>query len=72
MPQHAITLQAPEIEVGNSDFVFSVWVDDSKIGELHISKGNVEWKPKNNSTTIYKLSWTDFAALMIESGSLKH
>ena len=41
---------------------------ESKLGTLLISKGNIEWLPKGNSTRKKRLSWADFAKLVEEHG----
>jgi hypothetical protein len=54
--------QPTEIEV-SSDIEFVVRENGRKIGELHVSKGSIEWLPSNGR---YKrrMRWSKFAELM--------
>jgi hypothetical protein len=36
------------------------------LGRLLVSKGNIEWKPKNDNLA-FRLSWKDFDVLMQEA-----
>ena len=63
MAQHRVEVVQPPKRVLNSDFTFVVYSDDSKLGELRISKGTVDWRP-GRGKKIIKKSWATFAALM--------
>lgn len=69
---HAINLQfSKEIEVLNSDIVVIVKKDGEKLGTLTLSKGTIDWRPKNaraGSKTEVQLSWTKFAEVMTNAG----
>jgi len=54
--------QPTEIEV-SSDIEFVVRENGRKIGELHVSKGSIEWLPSNGR---YKrrMRWSKLAELM--------
>lgn len=56
------------VPVKYTDFEVVVRNNSSKLGTLLISKGNVEWLPKNNSVNKTRLSWVKFAELMQEHG----
>jgi hypothetical protein len=44
--------------------VFKIKKDGGKIGELKISKGGVEWKPKGVSVNTISMTWTKFAKII--------
>jgi hypothetical protein len=69
MPKHTVKISIPTIEIGNVDFVIEVHQDSKKLGEVHASKGNIEWKPVNKTSSKYKLSWAAFAELMVLHGT---
>ena len=63
MATHKVTMRQPtEIEV-NTDVEFVIRENGRKIGELHVSKGSIEWLPSNGR---YKrrMRWSKFAELM--------
>jgi len=67
MAIHKVTYNLPDIELGKADIVFSVDGNGEKIGTLTISKGAIEWTPKNwKGRKGYKTkhSWADFDKLM--------
>ncbi len=65
---HSITLQfSKEIEVRNSDTVIVVKKNNEKLGTITLSKGSIDWRPKNarvGSKDETQLTWTQFAELM--------
>lgn len=63
MPEHRVTVTSPKREVGNSDSVYRVYDDDGKIGELRISRGGVEWWPRDAKRGKL-LSWEQFSSKM--------
>ena len=67
MAQHDVTFTIPERDLGKSDVGFVIKKDGAALGKLEISKGAVVWFPKDH-TYGYKLNWTDFGKLMVESG----
>jgi hypothetical protein len=69
MPKHDVTLDLHTKVVAHKDIEVSVRSDDSKLGTLLVSKGNIEWLPANNSVNKYRLSWERFAEVMQEHGS---
>lgn len=52
----------------NKDVKFEVKTSEGKLGDLLISKGNIEWVPTNNSVNKHRLSWKKFANLIEEHG----
>jgi len=59
------------VPVKNKDIEIIVRRNNSKLGTLLISKGNIEWLPKGNSVNKKRLSWVKFAELMSEQGKAK-
>lgn len=68
MAKHEITVSMPPKAVLNKDTEYTVFSDGQILGSLKISRGSVEWRPKNN-TYGYHLSWEDFDKLMKERGA---
>ena len=58
---HKITMKIPRMAVGSRDVIFVVTRNSVKIGELLISKGNVEWWPKGSKTKGKYMSWKSVA-----------
>lgn len=56
-------MRQPKEIVMNSDIEFIVRENDKKLGELHVSKGSIEWLP-NNGRFKRRMSWSKFAQLM--------
>lgn len=67
MPRHSISMKQPRERIMNADIEFTIKENGKKLGELHISKGNVQWTPKNSRQT-KKIRWSQFAKLMEEYG----
>jgi len=65
MPVHEIRMSLPRAAVINSDVEIQVWSDDVKLGELHVSKGTIDWRPAHTTREI-RLPWERFARLMEE------
>ncbi|GAB3189116.1 hypothetical protein [Hydrogenophaga aquatica] len=69
MPRHDVTVAIPQKLVLSKDVEFEVKSDGKLLGNLLISKGNIEWRPAKASVNKLRLSWERFAALMSEEGS---
>lgn len=70
MATHKVLMRQPtEIEV-SSDIEFVVRENGRKIGELHVSKGSIEWLPSNGR---YKrrMRWSKFAELMRDERKIR-
>jgi hypothetical protein len=65
MPVHEIRLSLPRASVINTDVEIEVWSDNTKLGELHLSKGTIDWRPAHTSREI-RIPWERFARLMDE------
>lgn len=61
MPRHRIEISQPPKTVLHSDVVFTIWSDDTKLGELEISKGSVDWKSAKRRRA-KQISWERLAA----------
>ena len=72
MAKHKVEMSQPKDQVVRADIKFSIKVNDEKLGELHISQGNIEWWPKGNKVNKRRLSWTKFAVLFEEHGRRIH
>jgi hypothetical protein len=68
MPTHKIYLHFPRpLEVVNSDAVVEIHSGDEHHGDLHFSRGSIDWRPTRASTS-YWLDWERFAELMVKYG----
>ena len=63
MARHTVEVELPAKVVLHKDVRFTVKGDDVKLGELHISKGTIDWWPANKQSPI-SLSWERFARLI--------
>ncbi len=63
MPEHRVIVRAPPRELGNSDVVYEVFADGEKFGELRISRGGVDWWPRD-ARRGELLTWEQFAVRM--------
>ena len=60
-----VKINLPELEVGKVDYKIEIAsTKKTKIGELHFSKGSVEWWPKGNSVNAISFSWKDLASAL--------
>jgi hypothetical protein len=65
MARHRVIMRQPNEIVMNADIEFIVREDGKKLGELHVSKGSIEWLP-NNGRFKRRMRWSKFAELMSE------
>jgi len=63
MAEHDIELTIPSKPLMNVDATLVVRSDGKKLGELHISKGTVDWKPAGKKTAAY-ITWEDFSNML--------
>ena len=61
MPVHQIHMRQTVQLVGRSDVVFEVFMDDTKRGELRLSKGGLDWWPRGAKTKVKSKTWTQLA-----------
>jgi hypothetical protein len=64
MAVHKVTMNLPRNIVVNSDVELEIYSNGKKLGELHVSKGSIDWRPNRTKKTEYRLEWEDFALLM--------
>jgi hypothetical protein len=68
MATHQITVHPSKpLEVGSGDLVIEISSDDQKLGELRISRGSIDWAPRNHAQARW-LEWEQFDAFMQEHG----
>ena len=68
MAKHNVTIvRMPSRLVGKSDVVFDVRENDSKLGDLRVSQGNIFWRPFNCAYG-HVLPWALFAEMMEKNG----
>ena len=66
---HRVTLEIPSTRtVLHKDIRFEVSGNAGKLGTLLVSKGNIEWLPSPKSVKKRRLTWKQFAALMVTKG----
>ena len=68
MPRHEVTMSLPKGVVINADVVFVIAGDGQKLGELHLSRGTIDWRPAHAKKIEYRLGWERFAEFMQEHG----
>ena len=56
---YKVRFMLPQRELGNSDVSFSAYENGHLVGELLVSKGAVEWRPRDSQHS-YKLNWNRF------------
>jgi hypothetical protein len=68
MARHAVDLKVPQqIWIENTDIDVRVWSDEQLLGQVHISKGSIDWRP-TRARQRYQLTWEAFDRLMTEHG----
>jgi hypothetical protein len=70
MAKHKVIMRQPKEIVMNSDIEFVVRENGKKLGELHVSKGSIEWLP-NNGRYKRRMRWSKFAELMSEERKVR-
>lgn len=66
MAEHRIQIhQMPEVEIVNKDLVLAIYSDESKFGEITISRGGVGWVPSGPSNERH-FTWEQFARCVRE------
>ncbi len=66
---HEVKINLQSKLVHRQDVEIEVKKDDSKLGTILISKGNIEWVPSGNSANKRRLTWVKFAELMETEGT---
>lgn len=57
------------IEFGKVDSILKIEDSSGKTGELHFSKGSVEWWPAGNSVNCRTYSWDALADVLSANGT---
>ncbi len=52
MPKHDVYATLPNALLGKKDAFFDIYKDGEKCGTIMISKGSIEWYPKNAKKAI--------------------
>jgi hypothetical protein len=65
MGEHSVHVRQPQREVVNADMEFAIFEDGEKFGELWISKGGIEWWPRNAKKSV-RMGWETFRRRMEE------
>jgi len=63
MAEHRIVVTQPAREVVNNDYIFEIFSDATKLGELQMSRGGVDWWTRNAKTET-SLTWEELAMLL--------
>lgn len=70
MAEHRITVHPSQaLEVNAADLVIEVTSDGAKLGELRVSRGSIDWVPRNHSYPTSAMTWEQFDTLMRSQGS---
>ena len=67
MAKHNVHLNLPTREIGKVDAHFYIYKDGSKLGQITISKGGVDYYPSNSKKPI-KINWTQFDKILKDWG----
>ncbi len=62
MAKHEIRIRQSEREVGKEDVILTVVIDGNKRGELHLSKGGLDWWPRNSKKQVHTKTWSELAS----------
>ena len=67
----SVSIMIPELQLGKVDLVFKVKDAGEVFGDLKVSKGGIEWRPKykkhDGGNTVIK-SWVQIAKLLSDEG----
>jgi hypothetical protein len=64
MPTHKLLMTIPQGVVLNKDVIIDVHSNESKLGELHLSKGTIDWWPTRAKTAVASMTWEKFDQIM--------
>jgi len=65
MPKHKITVHPSRpMEVVSADLVIEVESDGKKLGELWISRGTIDWRPRGHTYAKSSMTWEQFSKRM--------
>lgn len=63
MAEHYISFSLPELEMGKVDANFYIYKDGERLGRITISRGGLDYYPKNKKIPI-KVSWSSFDKML--------
>lgn len=61
MAKHDIRMNQLVKDLGRVDTVFEVFIDGAKRGQMQISKGGIDWWPRNAKKSFHTKSWSQLA-----------
>lgn len=64
MAKHDIRMVQSIRDLGKVDVKFEVVIDGAKRGELHLSKGGVDWWPRSAKKSVHTKTWSQLAAFL--------
>jgi hypothetical protein len=50
VPKHDIEISLPTKPLKNVDATVAIWSDGEKLGEMHMSRGSLDWKSAHKRT----------------------
>ena len=66
--KHEVSAKIVTKVLNRKDLEIIVKGDGQKLGELLVSKGNIEWVPSGNFVYKWTMSWKKFAEVMQDQG----
>ena len=63
MPKHEIWMSFPDKPLKNVDTTIAIWSDGEKLGEMHISRGSLDWKSAHKRRA-KRIRWERLAELL--------
>jgi hypothetical protein len=61
MAEHRVTVtRTPAYDVGYADIEFEIFGDEEKLGKLHLSRGGVDWWPRDAKKNKVEMTWEQF------------
>ena len=57
-------LHFPQVEITKGDLVFEIVGNDGYLGRIYLSKGSIDFLPKDKQYNTISLSWEKFARAM--------
>lgn len=67
MAKHNVYVDLPWRELGKTDLKVQIYENDELLGTITISKGAIEWYPRNAKKP-YKMRWSRFNRIIREEG----
>jgi hypothetical protein len=64
MAKHDIRMRQSIRDLGKVDMILDVFVDGAKRGELHVSKGGVDWWSRNAKRVKHTWTWSRLAEVL--------